>query len=199
VTHHYEGDDLIIRKIEVGNFENNVYVLECPDTHDALIVDGCFDADAIIDGASGANVVGIIQTHGHQDHVQALRELKERLGVPIHAHPGDDYPVPVDVAVGDGDEIAFGDRSVTALFTPGHTPGGTCYLSGRHLISGDTLFPGGPGNTHKDSRAFAEIIDAIENKLFVLPHDTVVYPGHGLDTTIGAEKPHLQEWKDRGW
>lgn len=199
MTHHYEGADLIVRKIEVGNFENNVYVLECPETHDALIVDGCFDADAIIVGARGANVVGIIQTHGHQDHVQALRELKERLGVPIYAHEGDDYPVPVDVAVEEGDQIAFGDRSVTALLTPGHTPGGTCYLSGRHLISGDTLFPGGPGNTHKDERAFAQIIDAIETKLFVLPDDTVVYPGHGLDTTIGAEKPHLQEWKDRGW
>ncbi|HEX3327966.1 MAG TPA: MBL fold metallo-hydrolase [Actinomycetota bacterium] len=199
MSHHYEGTDLIVRKIEVGDFGNNVYVLECPETHDALIVDGCFDGKAILDGAEGTNVVGIIQTHGHQDHVQALQELKDALGVPIYAHPGDDYPVAIDVAVQDGDEIPFGRRSMKVLHTPGHTPGGTCYLSGRHLIAGDTLFPGGPGNTRKDKRAFAQIIGSIETKLFVLPDDTVVYPGHGLDTTIGAEKPHLKEWIDRGW
>jgi glyoxylase-like metal-dependent hydrolase (beta-lactamase superfamily II) len=199
VTHHYEGHDLIVRKTEVGSFGNNVYVLECPETHEALLVDGCFDADAIVAAADGTKVIGILQTHGHPDHVQALRELKERLGVPVYAHPGDDYPVRIDRPVEDGDEIAFGNRSVTALATPGHTPGGTCYLSGGHLIAGDTLFPGGPGNTKKDRRAFAQIIDSIQGKLFVLPDDTVVYPGHGADTTIGAERPHLQEWIDRGW
>jgi glyoxylase-like metal-dependent hydrolase (beta-lactamase superfamily II) len=199
VTHHYEGDDLIVRKIEVGSFENNVYVLECPETHDALLVDGCFEAGAIVDAAAGANVVGIVQTHGHRDHVQALAELKQKLDVPVYAHPGDSYPVAIDRIVEDGTRIAFGKRSAVVLHTPGHTPGGTCYLSGRHLIAGDTLFPGGPGNTNKDKDAFGQIIDSIETKLFVLPDDTIVYPGHGLDTTIGAEKPHLQEWKDRGW
>jgi glyoxylase-like metal-dependent hydrolase (beta-lactamase superfamily II) len=199
VTHHYEGDDLIVRKVEVGSFDNNVYVLECPETHEALLVDGCFDADAIVAAADGTKVIAILQTHGHPDHVQALGELKERLSVPVYAHAADDYPVGIDRSVEDGDEIAFGNRSVTALHTPGHTPGGTCYLSGRHLVAGDTLFPGGPGNTRKDGRAFAQIIDSIQRKLFVLPDDTVVYPGHGADTTIGAEKPHLQEWIDRGW
>jgi glyoxylase-like metal-dependent hydrolase (beta-lactamase superfamily II) len=199
LTHHYEGDDLIIRKIEVGSFENNVYVLECPMTHDALIVDGCYEADAIVSAAGGTNVVGILQTHGHPDHVQALAELKRKLDVPVYAHPGDRYPVAVDRPLGDGDEIGFGDRSVTALHTPGHTPGGTCFLSGSHLIAGDTLFPGGPGNTNKNKAAFNQIIDSIRTKLFVLPDDTVVYPGHGQDTTIGAERPHLQEWIDRGW
>ena len=199
MSYHYEGDDLIVRKIEVGSFENNVYVLECPETHDSLIVDGCFEADSIVAGADGTNVVGIVQTHGHRDHVQALRELKGKLGVPVYAHPGDRYPVTIDRALADGDEISFGERAVTVLHTPGHTPGGVCLLSGRHLISGDTLFPGGPGNTNKDRRAFDQIIDSIETKLFVLPDETAVYPGHGRDTTIGAEKPHLQEWKDRGW
>jgi glyoxylase-like metal-dependent hydrolase (beta-lactamase superfamily II) len=199
VGHHYEGSDLIIRKIEVGSMENNVYVLECPATHEALIVDGCFEARTIIDASEGTKLVGIVQTHGHEDHVHALAELKGLLGVPVHAHPGDSYPVAVDVELAEGDTISFGQRQARVLHTPGHTPGGVCYLVGRHLISGDTLFPGGPGNTWGDRDAFKQIIDAIETKLFVLPDDTAVYPGHGADTTIGAERPHLKEWKDRGW
>jgi glyoxylase-like metal-dependent hydrolase (beta-lactamase superfamily II) len=197
--HHYEGDDLIVRKIEVGPMENNTFVLECAETHEALLVDGCFEATKIIEGTDGADIVSIVQTHGHFDHVQALEELKEKLGAPVAAHPGDDYPVEVDRELSDGDKISFGNLSATVLHTPGHTPGGICLLVGRHLISGDTLFPGGPGNTEDDKERFSQIIEAISDKLFTLPDDTVVYPGHGADTTIGAEKPHLQEWVDRGW
>jgi glyoxylase-like metal-dependent hydrolase (beta-lactamase superfamily II) len=199
VAHHYAGDDLIVRKIEVGTMENNVYVLECPETHEALIVDGCFEPDKILTGADGASVVGIVQTHGHQDHVQALADLKKSLGVPVHAHPGDDYPISIDNDLSDADVVAFGNREARVIYTPGHTPGGACFLVGEHLISGDTLFPGGPGNTWGNKDAFAQIIDSIESKLFVLPDSTRVYPGHGADTTIGIEKPHLQDWKDRGW
>lgn len=199
MAHHYEGDDLIIRKIQVGNMENNVYVLECPETHHALLVDGSFEAGAILDQAEGANIVGIVQTHGHMDHVQALPELKEKLRVPVHAHPAEEYPVAIDQPLADGDQLSFGNRSVRVLFTPGHTPGGVCLYTKGHLISGDTLFPGGPGNTWGDADAFRQIIAGIENKLFVLPDETAVYPGHGNDTSIGAEKPQLQEWKDRGW
>ena len=199
MTHHYEGDDLIVRKLEVGTMENNVYVLEDPETHDALLIDGCFEADQLITGAEGANVVGIVQTHGHMDHVQALAELKQHYGVPVYAHPGEDYPVDIDVELSDGDTIPFGKREAKVIFTPGHTPGGVCLLVGRHLISGDTLFPGGPGNTWGSKENFDLIIENIETKLFTLPDDTAVYPGHGLDTTIAAEKPSLREWKDRGW
>ncbi len=200
MSHHYEGDDLIVRKIRVGDTENNTYLLECPATHEALLVDGCYEADKILAGAEGAKVVGIVQTHGHYDHVDALPELKKKLEVPVYAHPGEDYPVPIDVAVTDGDTIAFGkDHEVKVLHTPGHTPGGVCLLTGNHLVSGDTLFPGGPGNTWGDGKLFDQIIASIETKLFVLPDDTYVYPGHGDDTTIGTEKPHLDEWKDRRW
>lgn len=199
MAHHYEGDDLIVRKIRVGEMENNVYLLECPATHEALLVDGCFEPDRILSAAEGAHIVGIVQTHAHFDHIQALPELKEKLGVPIHAQPGEDYPVPIDRTLSDGDSISFGKRSVTVLSTPGHTPAGICLWTEGHLVSGDTLFPGGPGNTWGNLDAFARIIASIESKLFVLPDDTAVYPGHGEDTTIGAEKPHLQEWKDRGW
>jgi glyoxylase-like metal-dependent hydrolase (beta-lactamase superfamily II) len=188
VGHHYEGDDLIVRKIRVGDMENNTYVLECPATHEALLVDGCFEADVILAASKGARIVGIVQTHGHYDHVEALPALKDELGVPVYAHPAESYPVPVDVELSDGDTISFGkDHEVVVLHTPGHTPGG------------DTLFPGGPGNTWEDGKLFAQIIDSIESKLFTLPDDTRVYPGHGDDTTIGAEKGNLEEWKERGW
>jgi glyoxylase-like metal-dependent hydrolase (beta-lactamase superfamily II) len=199
MAHHYEGDDLIVRKIEVGNMENNTYVLECPETHESLIVDGCFEADKILAEAEGTDVVAIVQTHGHADHVEVLPDLKKALDVPVFAHPGDDYPVPVDRELSDGDEVEFGNRSAKVLHTPGHTPGGVCFLVGKHLISGDTLFPGGPGNTWNDPDRFKEIIDSLETKLFTLPDETAVYPGHGKDTTIGTERPSLEEWKSRGW
>ena len=199
MTSHYEGGDLIVRKREVGEMENNTYVLECPETHHALLVDACWEPNVIVELAEGTDVVAIVQTHGHFDHVQALPDLVERLDVPLWAHPGDEYPAPVDRKLEDGDVLEFGARAAKVIHTPGHTPGGICLLAGRHLISGDTLFPGGPGNTRGDQDLFAEIIHSLENKIFTLPDETVVYPGHGLDTTIGAERPHLQEWKDRGW
>ena len=199
MTHHYEGDDLIVRKIEVGDMGNNTYVLECPQTHQALLVDGCFEPEKTLAGCEGAVVVGIVQTHGHFDHVQALPDLVEALRVPVHAHSAEDYPVAIDNQVGDGDVISFGECEARVLHTPGHTPGGICLLVGKHLISGDTLFPGGPGNTSNDPAKFAQIIEAIETKLFTLPEFTRIYPGHGDDTTIGTERPHLPEWRDRGW
>jgi glyoxylase-like metal-dependent hydrolase (beta-lactamase superfamily II) len=198
-AHHYRGDDLIVRKVEVGTMENNVYVLECPETHESLIVDGCFEPEKILAATEGTKVAGILQTHGHFDHVQALADLKRELDVPVHAHPGDDYPVDIDVVLADGDSLSLGRRELKVLHTPGHTPGGVCFVSGGHLISGDTLFPGGPGNTWGNKEAFDQIIESITAKLFVLPDETRVYPGHGADTTIGSEKPHLEEWVARGW
>jgi glyoxylase-like metal-dependent hydrolase (beta-lactamase superfamily II) len=198
VTHHYEGDDLIVRKIRLGPMDNNVYVLECPRTHDSVIVDASFDADAIVRGARGTNVTAIWMTHNHRDHVDALPALSSRLGAPVLGHPADDYPVPT-TPVQDGEELRFGEVRVRVLHTPGHTPGGICFLTGTHLFSGDSLFPGGPGNTRGDAQAFTQLMDAIEAKLFTLPDDTAVYPGHGEDTTVGAEKPHAAEWRARGW
>lgn len=199
MAHHYEGDDLIIRKMRVGDMENNTYLLEDRATHDALLVDGCFDPERILEGCEGANVIAIVQTHGHYDHVQALPELKRALDVPVYAHPGEEYPVPIDQELRHEATIGFGRKGAKVLHTPGHTPGGVCLLVDGHLISGDTLFPGGPGNTWGDEQAFREIIDSIRSTLFVLPDETRVYPGHGDDTTIGAERPHLDEWIERGW
>ena len=179
--------------------ENNSYVLECPVTHEALLVDACFEADSLIAKSEGARIIGVLQTHGHMDHVQALVELKDKLGVPVYAHPGDRYPGGIDREVSDGDVVSFGEREARVIHTPGHTPGGSCFLIGCHLFSGDTLFPGGPGNTRRNPVHFATIIRSIQQRLFTLPDDTIVLPGHGDDTTVGAERPHLQEWIDRGW
>ncbi|MCA1702377.1 MAG: MBL fold metallo-hydrolase, partial [Actinobacteria bacterium] len=121
MDHHYEGDDLIVRKIRVGEMENNVYLLEDPATHDALLVDGCFEPDAILEACEGANIAGIVQTHGHYDHVQALPELKERLGVPVYAHAGEDYPVTIDEPLRHEQRVAFGRKEAKVLHTPGHT------------------------------------------------------------------------------
>ena len=200
MAHHYEGEDLIVRKIEVGTMENNVYVLECPATHDALLIDGCFETDKILEGAEGANIVGIVQTHGHMDHVQALPELKEKLGVPVYAHPAEEYPIPIDEQLSDGDTISFGkDHEVAVLHTPGHTPGGVCLPHRSTSRLGRHVVPGGAGQHVEQQRSVRAIIDSIKTKLFVLPDETRVYPGHGDDTTIGAEKPHLDEWIERGW
>lgn len=199
MAHHYEGDDLIVRKLQIGPLDNNVYVLECPSTHESVVVDASQDAGAIAEAAEGTTVRTVLMTHGDADHVDALVDLTERLEAPLLAHPGDRYPVAVDRSLEDGDRVSFGDCSGVVLHTPGHTPGSICFHVGRHLIAGDTLFPGGPGNTNDDSERFDQIITAIGDKLFTLPDDVAVYPGHGDDTTIGAEKPHLQEWKERGW
>ena len=190
MAHHYEGTDLIVRKIRVGDMENNTYVLECPETHEAVLIDGCFEPETFLDGARDASIVGILQTHGHRDHVQALKALKEKLQVPVYAHPGDDYPIAVDHSLSHGEVVSFGQRGVSVLYTPGHTPGGACFLSGRHLVSGDTLFPGGPGNTWNDRKAFEQIIESISTHLLTLPDDTVLCPGHGPLTTVGEQKQH---------
>lgn len=196
---HHTNTDVIVRKVEVGPMENNTYVLEDAGTHESIVVDGCFEADAILKAAEKTKVVAIVQTHGHFDHVQALAEIKENLKAPVLAHPGDDYPVSIDRELRDGDTISFGNIEAQVLHTPGHTQGGICLIAGGHLISGDTLFPGGPGNTEGDPKAFEQIIESIRSKLFTLPDDTEVHPGHGADTTIGTEKPRLEEWIDRGW
>jgi len=190
-----------IRTLSVGPMDNNVYLLVCPTTAESVLVDAADEADRILKEAEGTTVRCILQTHGHRDHVQALRAVKDALGVPLGVHEGDAamLPVPPDFFLRDGDRIPFGNQELLVIHTPGHTPGGVCFLVDGYLISGDTLFPGGPGNTATALGDFPLIIESIRRKLFTLPDDTVVLPGHGRGTTIGAEKPHLEEWIARGW
>jgi glyoxylase-like metal-dependent hydrolase (beta-lactamase superfamily II) len=197
---HYDGE-IVIKKIEVGTLENNAYFVIDPDSKEALLIDAAWEPDRLLAETEGLKVLKILTTHGHRDHWQAFDPVRASLKVPggIGEIDRDMLPTPPDFTIKDGDEFQFGTHKLKAMFTPGHTPGGTCFLFGQHLFSGDTLFPGGPGNTKSAIGNFPQIIESIRTRLFTLPEDTVVYPGHGLDTTIGKEKPHLQEWIDRGW
>jgi len=187
-------DGLRVRKFSVGEYDNNVYVVS--DGDDALIVDGADAPERILEEVAGRRVVGIVQTHNHFDHVRALASLVEALGAPVYAHASD--PMPVETRPLDDDAaLTVGGTTIQALHTPGHTPGSTCYVAGTLLFSGDTLFPGGPGKT-SDRASFERIMHSLD-RLFSLPDDTRVCPGHGLDTTIGRERPYVEVWRRRGW
>lgn len=177
--------------------DNNVYVIAVGD--EVAVVDGgSAEADFVLSQVGDRRFTSIFQTHNHGDHTTVLKDIVASTGATVFAHPDD--PLPVSASpIGDGDTVSVGGVSLKVLHTPGHTPGGVCFLLDDHLFAGDTLFPGGPGNTSGDAKRFAQIMDALEEKLFVLPDDTHVYPGHGSDTTIGAERPNLEEWRERGW
>lgn len=185
----FETPTITIKKVPVGNFGNNVYVLACKATADSVIIDTSFEADKILRAAEGTTVRYILQTHCHSDHVQALEEVKRQTGVPVGIHPddADHFGIQADFDLHDGDLIHFGKCQLKVLLTPGHSPGGVGFLFPGHLIIGDTLFPGGPGRT-STPRQFEQLLESIQKKVFPLPDDTVLYPGHGKNTTVGESK-----------
>lgn len=190
-----------VRKLSVGPMDNNAYVLRDSGSAQALLVDAANDADRLLAELEGVEVVGIITTHGHRDHWQALGPVANATGAPVYLHPADQDLVPreADRDLSDGQRIGFGATEVTAIHTPGHTPGSTCLLLGRHhLFTGDTLFPGGPGRTTSPPE-FDQIMRSLRERLFTFDDDTWVYPGHGDDTTLGAERGSLDDWRARGW
>lgn len=197
----WNEDGLEIQRLSVGPMDNNAYLLTCTETRETVLVDAAAEAETILAELGDRPVRFILQTHGHRDHVGALREVKEALGAPVGVHRDDAemLPVAADFYLEDGQQLEFGQRRLRVIHTPGHTPGGVCFLLGHHLLSGDTLFPGGPGKTATALGNFEQIIDSIRAKLFTLPEDTRVLPGHGEGTTIGREKPQLEEWIARGW
>ena len=186
----YEDDNLrLVKEGPLGAFANNVYLIQDRASGEALIVDAPSDALRILDALDGGSVTRIIVTHRHGDHWASIDALKSATNAPVACHAADAerYKDKVDATIADGEEIAVGSLRVRAIFTPGHTPGSTCFLVGRHLISGDTLFPGGPG--HSDSPAdLRQSIESITTRLFALPDDTLVHPGHGDGTTIAQAK-----------
>jgi glyoxylase-like metal-dependent hydrolase (beta-lactamase superfamily II) len=191
---------LAVTAIVIGPLENNVYLAACPRTGRAVVVDPTHDAGRILETAAGLSVQAILITHGHPDHVAAAPALQRALGAPIYLHPADAPAAGLAVArpLADGDEIRFGGAALRVIHTPGHTPGSVCFYGGGCLFSGDTLFPGGPGAAG-DRGAFVTTMASLRERLFTLPDDTQVLPGHGPGTTIGAERPDLDEWERRGW
>lgn len=197
---------LVITKVATPPFQNNCYLLRCTSTGETLLVDAAGDAPRLLELVGDGTLTTVVETHGHWDHVGALADVVAATDAKVLAHPGDagDLPVPVDRLVSDGDTIDVGTCTLTVLHIDGHTPGSIALLydadpSAPHLFSGDSLFPGGAGRT-TEPQHFTSLMDDLERKVFgVLPDNTWIYPGHGKDTTLGTERPSLQEWRERGW
>lgn len=184
--------------------DNNTWLIG--DAEEVLVVDAPHDAGPIVEAVAGRRVVANVLTHAHDDHISAAGDLFDAVRAPIWLHPADRmlwdavYPTGPDHELADGTEFAVAGVDLRALHTPGHSPGSSC-LYCPHLgvlFSGDTLFAGGPGATGRSYSSFEQIIESIRTRLLTLPAETVVHTGHGDDTTIGAEAPHLPEWIARG-
>ncbi|HAF72202.1 MBL fold metallo-hydrolase [Corynebacterium variabile] len=184
--------------------DNNIWIVG--DDDEVFVVDAAHDADAIVDAVDGRKVRGVICTHAHNDHITVAPELAERLDTQIYVHPGDQmlwdetHPGVGHADLADGEKFSVAGTTLQVINTPGHSPGSCClYLpEAKVLLSGDTLFAGGPGATGRSFSDFGTIIDSIKGSLLTLPGDTEVYTGHGDATSIGAEAPHLEEWIARG-
>ena len=199
---HYEDDRLEVHKLVVGPIDNNVFVLRCKQSGAALLIDAANEHDKLLPLAKRLGVRRVVETHGHWDHIQAIPAMRDA-GYEVAVTAQDAGMLPsYDLLLEDDSTIEVGELRVRTIFTPGHTPGSMCFLvEGAPLVfSGDTLFPGGPGNTATELGDFPTIIESIDRRLFApLASETIVLPGHGDDTTIGAERPHLEEWVGRGW
>ncbi|MEV1287515.1 MBL fold metallo-hydrolase [Micromonospora sp. NPDC049679] len=201
-----ELDALTITKVSVGPMENNAYLLRCRATGDQLLIDAANEAPRLLELVGDGGLATVVTTHRHMDHWVALEEVVAKTGARSVVHAADAEGLPIDSeTLTDGDTIRLGDCALEVIHIVGHTPGSVALLyrdpaGFPHLFTGDSLFPGGVGNTEKDPERFASLIDDVEHKLFDrLPDDTWFYPGHGKDSTLGAERPAVPEWRARGW
>ena len=198
--------DLTISKQSVGPMDNNAYLLRCRRTGEQLLVDAANDADRLLALVGGTGLATVVTTHQHQDHWMALADVLEATGAASVAHAADAGPLPtVTRTVEDGETVRVGACDLEVIHLVGHTPGSIALLyrdpgGHPHLFTGDSLFPGGVGNTFGSAENFASLVDDVEAKLFDrLPDDTWFYPGHGNDSTLGAERPSIPQWRARGW
>jgi glyoxylase-like metal-dependent hydrolase (beta-lactamase superfamily II) len=203
MTLHFQNGDVDVHKVVVGPVDNNVFVVRCRATGESVLIDAANEHDRLLELCRTLDVRRVLETHGHWDHIGAVTEIRNagyEVGV-----TAEDAPmlkdVGYDVLLDDAEVIEVGRLRLRAIHNPGHTPGSISFqVEGTPLLfSGDTLFPGGPGATKFPGGDFSTIIESIETKLFTFPDDTIVLPGHGLDTTIGTERPNLDEWIARGW
>jgi glyoxylase-like metal-dependent hydrolase (beta-lactamase superfamily II) len=191
-----------VHQVVVGPVDNNVFVLRCTETGDAVLLDAANEHEKLLDLCRALGVRKVLETHGHWDHIQAVPQLRDA-GYSVGVTAEDAAMLPsYDEVLADDDVLSVGRLRLRTIHTPGHTPGSMCFRLEGHplLFSGDTLFPGGPGATKFEGGDFPTIIRSIDDRLFSkLEPDVLVLPGHGDRTTIGTERPHLQAWVDRGW
>jgi glyoxylase-like metal-dependent hydrolase (beta-lactamase superfamily II) len=198
---HFEDAGVRVDKLVVGPFENNVFIVRCTSTGEAVLLDAANEHELLLDVCRRTGVRRVLTTHGHWDHIQAVEAVRDA-GIEVGIAADDAEMLPsYDFVIADDEEFTVGDLRLRAVHTPGHTKGSTSFvLEGSPVVfTGDTLFPGGPGNTSTPGASFDEVIASIDRRLLTLPPDTLVLPGHGLDTTVGEERPHLDEWIERGW
>jgi glyoxylase-like metal-dependent hydrolase (beta-lactamase superfamily II) len=197
---------LTVTKLAVGDLANNAYLLVAGNS-EALLVDAAAEPEKLLELVGGTDLRTVVTTHGHWDHHRALPQVVEATGAVTVAHPADagDLPVPVERPVEHGDTVAVGDQTLEVVHLRGHTPGSIALVwrgpgdAGTHVFTGDSLFPGGPGRTTQPEN-FTSLMDDLEERIFgQLDDATWFYPGHGNDSTLGAERPHLGEWRARGW
>ena len=201
-TLHWADGRLEVHRLVVGSYDNNVFVLRCRETGEAVLIDAANEHEKLLELCQRLGVRRVLETHGHWDHIQAVPAMREA-GYEV-AVTQKDAPMlgemGYDVFIDDAEVIEVGRLRLQAIHNPGHTPGSVSFkVDGAPLLfTGDTLFPGGPGATHFEGGDFSTIIDSIDNKLFTFPAETIILPGHGVDSSIGTERPHLQEWIARG-
>ena len=202
-TLHYFDHNLEVHRVVVGSYANNVFIVRCKHTGDAVLIDAANEHEQLLELCTALGVRRVLETHGHWDHIQAVPAMRAA-GYEVAVMNEDAEmlkDVGYDVFISDSQIIEVGKLRLEAIHNPGHTPGSVSFKvhDAPLLFTGDTLFPGGPGATHFPGSSFDTIIESIDNRLFTFPGNTVVLPGHGVDTSIAAERPHLQEWVDRGW
>ncbi|MGA2037217.1 MAG: MBL fold metallo-hydrolase [Acidimicrobiales bacterium] len=199
---YYEDGLVEVHRVVVGPMDNNVHVIRCKQTGDAVLVDAANEHELLLEMCKRLGVRQVIETHGHWDHIQAVPAVREA-GFEVSITQADAGMLPsYDKLLEDDSVVEVGQLRIETIATPGHTPGSMCFFvrDTPLLFSGDTLFPGGPGATKFPGGDFDAIIRSIDERLFArFGPETLVLPGHGADTTIGGERPHLREWVDRGW
>jgi len=191
-----------VHRFVVGPIENNVYVVRCKRTGEATLLDAANEHDRLLRVARSLGVTSVLETHGHWDHIGAVEQVRDA-GIDVWVRTEDSGMLPSYDHLLDDDVVHHvGDLRLRTLHTPGHTPGSICFAleDTPMLFTGDTLFPGGPGNTNNNAQDFATIITSIDQRIFgVFGDDVTIWPGHGAESTVGAERPHLDEWVERGW
>ena len=196
---HFEDSRIVVHKLKCGPYDNNAYLVVCPETGESIVIDAPADPGSLIEAARNTTVKAVVITHSHSDHILGLAEVRSALGAPVGIGEPDAgaWDAPPDFLLRDCEEVKAGTVGLTAISTPGHTPGSMCLAFGDHLFTGDTLFPGGPGKTGSPDR-LGRIVHSITSRLFTLGDQMAFYPGHGDDGDLRTARDEYRVFSSRG-